>query len=334
MSVMRNPESDTGDTSDGEYITGEIVPRAALRSEGTVSVQETLLRDRIAAAWLAAQRSENTRKAYGRDIRTFFAYCDRWTIDALQAMQVHLDGYRMHLESPEAGELSDASQARKLSAVSSFYRYALREFESYVRANPLTNLARPSADEWATSAWLERDEAERVLTQADKTGLWEAALLRVMVYTGVRVSELCNARASDLGTERGVVTLVVRRKGGKRVPIAIPADAAEAMNRYLDGRRSGPLFYGRRGGQLTRDEVTYRLGLLVRAAGITDKKITPHSLRHTAATMARESGRDVRGVQQLLGHKRIETTLRYEHALQGLEDSAAHDVARYVRGEA
>jgi site-specific recombinase XerD len=330
---MRTPEADAGDGAVVSYIEGELLPaEALLTGEGTLSVPRTALRDEIAGAWLLGYKSQNTRKAYARDIRTFFDYCDSWGIDVLTARKRHMDSYLEWLMSGEAGNLTEASMGRKLAAVSSFYKYGMSEYEDDVPRNPVANMRnRPKADEWAKSPHLERAEVERVLAAADERSPWEAALVRLMVYTGIRVSELCTARAADFDPEKG--SLIVRRKGGRNAIVAVPADAVTALARYLDGRRSGPLFTGRLGGPLRRDEVAYRLSLLVRAAGIT-KNITPHSLRHTAATLARESGQDVRDVQKLLGHTKLETTMRYEHAREAIEDSAAHAVARYVRGDA
>jgi site-specific recombinase XerD len=194
------------------------------------------------------------------------------------------------------------------------------------------HVKRPRIADVATSTWLTGDEVGRLFTVADERGLWEGALVRVLCYTGIRVSELCNARSSDLRKDGTDLTLAVTRKGGERHRVVIPADGESVLREHLGGR-TGPLFIGRGGEAVGRDEVAYRLDKLVRAAGI-DKRITPHCLRHTAATLAREAGRDIRAVQHLLGHKRIETTMRYEHARLATSDSAAHDIARYVgRGE-
>jgi site-specific recombinase XerD len=330
---MRTPEADTGHGAVVSYIEGEIVGEGTLGgAEVTLTGARTPLRDEIAGAWLLGYKSQNTRKAYARDIRTFFDYCDDWGIPVLSARKRHIDGYLEWLMSGEAGNLTEASMARKLAAVSSFYKYGMSEYEDDVPRNPVANMRnRPRADQWAKSAHLDRDEVDRLLAVAERSP-WEAALARLMVYTGVRVSELTGARASDFDPDEG--SLIVRRKGGRNAIIAVPADAVTAIVRYLAGRRAGPLFTDPRTGRaLSRDAVAYRLDVLVKAAGIT-KNITPHCLRHTAATLARESGQDIRDVQKLLGHTKLETTMRYEHAREALADSAAHAVARYVRGEA
>lgn len=312
-----------------EINMGEIVVTQPTSRE--IARPETPARERIAGAWFLAQDRENTLAAYRRDIADYFAWCDEFVIDALTATSHHLRGYRRYLETGGAGRTYVPSTVhRKLSSISSFYKFATEEFEHLVSANPMANVKRPKVANESTTVGLDMDELQRLLAVADATGPWEAAFVRMLFYSGARVSEICNARTSDMRTERGHRTLWVTRKGGARKKLTIAAPAAEALDRHLAGR-TGPLFTGNAGGPLTRHEAADRLDKLVRRAGI-DKSITPHSLRHTAATLALDSGADIREVQRMLGHMQIETTLRYDRSRTSVDNSPTHVLARAVEG--
>ncbi len=320
-------------TRAAEPISGELLPVGGPGPGADVVGRDGsgLSRERIAGAWLVAQDSDNTVSAYRTDITEWFAWCDRHGVAALAPPRAAVDAYRRWLVNGGNGrQLVRSTIARNRSSQSSFYRYGPPEFPTAVPGNPVDRAKRPQVGDVASSTWLTRDEVEQLFAMADATGPWEAALVRVLCYTGVRVSELCRARTRDLERRGRHRTLTVVKKGGRSHTVPLPADADRALTALLGGR-SGHIFLSRRGEPVTRQEVAYRLGKLVRGAGI-DKEITPHCLRHTAATLARESGHDVREVQQLLGHRRIETTLRYEHARLGVDQSAAHGIADYITG--
>lgn len=295
----------------------------------TVATVATSDRERIAADWLLDQNRENTRLAYRRDIGGYFRWCDEFDIDAITATSRHCRGYRRFLETGGAGRsYAESTVHRKLTVVSSFYKFALQEFDHLVVANPMTNVKRPKIGNESTTPGLDLAELQRLFAVADASGKWEAAFVRMLFYSGARVSELCNATTADMRTERGHRTLWVNRKGGIRTRLTVAAVAAAALDVHLAGR-TGVLFSGRNGGPLDRGEASRRLTRLVRKAGI-DKKITPHSMRHTAATLALDSGADIRDVQRMLGHQKIETTLRYDRSRASVDKSPTHILALTV----
>lgn len=285
-------------------------------------------RERVAEAWLAAARQPRTAAAYRTDIRAFFDWCDARGVDALRPARVELDRYRQHLAGRR---YSEATRARKLAALSSFYSHGFVEFEELVPANPMERVRRPKVPRESTAAGLDAEEVRRLVAVADAAGAWEAALVRVLVYTGVRVAELCQATVADMFTERGQRTLSVLRKGGTRGRVVLPEPAAAALEAYLGGRTDGPLLVGSRGGAVSRHDVATALARLVEAACI-DKPITPHSLRHTFATLSLDAGVELRELQQAMGHRNVETTIRYDRARSRVDRSPGLALARMLEG--
>jgi integrase len=187
----------------------------------------------------------------------------------------------------EAAGTPNSTAARKLTAVSSFYAWALRR--GHVAANPVAGLDRPAVD-YDTSATpgLTRDQAVALLAAADADpgpqAARTAALVATLLFTGARVSELTGADIEDLGTDRGHRVLRVRRKGGKIQALALPAPAAARIEAYLAGRGDvtalpavpGPaaaaprrvLFAAGTGARMYRAEVRALLRRLGRAAAL------------------------------------------------------------------
>jgi integrase/recombinase XerD len=143
------------------------------------------------------------------------------------------------------------------------------------------------------------------------------------------VSEACGANISDLATERGHRVLITTRKGGKVRRHALAPRTVAALDAHIDGRSDGPLLLSNDGARLDRFDATRIVRRLARRAGI-DKSISPHSLRHTAATLALDAGVPLRDVQDLMGHADPRTTRRYDRARDSLDRHATYALAAYV----
>lgn len=290
--------------------------------------------------WLLAQQSKHTRTAYRNDLLGFFAWADEWRDNGLGGLGVfdfqrpHIDAYREFLASGDhegmryrsRTKYTDSTIARKLTAVSSFYSYLVDE-ENHP-ANPVARVKRPKVSDKSLTPALAESEVHRLLAVADEDGPLSAALVRLLLGTGVRVSEVCNADTGDLGMDRGRRTIRVRRKGGEVDVVPMPDSAARALHNYLHGRR-GPLFLNRHGKRATRDQVAYWLKRLTKRAGVS-KALTPHGLRHTMATIALDRGATLRDVQQQLGHKDPKTTIRYDKARTRLDNSALRAITEVL----
>lgn len=288
------------------------------------------LHHQIRNRWLLAQTSPNTRAAYRRDINEFFAWCDEFDQPPLTLTRTHGDAYRTYL----GDRGSPATRARKLSAVSSFYRFAMQDSPDVVVTNPLVAAKRPKVSKKSQTVGLTLAQAQRLFEVAADRGTWEHLMVRVLLHTGMRVSELVNATSADLRREGEHTTIKVTRKGGDTDRIPLPPEAVTAIRAHLAGR-TGPLLMSQvdTDRPAPRQEVARVLARLARSAGLP--ALTPHALRHTAATLAILYGAPVEQVQELLGHSVITTTMRYVHAAGRIERSAVHGLAAaYRRTEA
>jgi integrase/recombinase XerD len=274
--------------------------------------------------WLDSHHAPTTKTAYERDIARYFAWCAQTGVQVLAARRRDIDRYLAHL-----AEYSPATRCRMVSAVSSFYRYAAQEYEHLVRLNPASLVNRPRVGRTSLTPYLDGGELRRLLAAADASSRQDAALVRMLAFTGARVSEVCRASTNDLRVEAGERKLKVVRKGGVRCLLPVPVEAGRALDVHLAGR-AGPLFLGGDGRRMTPAQVTYRIKVLCEAAGLDDKRLTPHGLRHTAATLALRTG-DLRAVQEMLGHRQVETTTRYLRAAPGT--SPVHALARMIEQE-
>jgi integrase/recombinase XerD len=285
----------------------------------------------IIAAWKQAQSSPHTLRAYSRSMTDFCSWLDARGMDLLTVKRPIIDGYRHTL----AG-LSPATVAAKLAALSSFYRYAVSA-DVLTGGNPVELVQRPKVDaDHSSTEGLSKDQARALLAAARADGPRSHALVSLLLFTGIRLSEALNASTADYGHDTGHRTLTVRRKGGKTSKVVVPAPAVEALKAYLgtagqelvNGTCGGrPLFTTATGKLWASSEAFRTVQRLAKRAGL-EGKISPHSLRHTFATIALTAGTTLHDLQDSMGHADPRTTRRYDRARHTLEKAAGYDVAR------
>ena len=260
--------------------------------------------------------SDNTREAYGRDLRRFLDYIDSRRVDALDVELPLLEDYVQHLH--KAG-IAPRSMARMISGVRSFYRYL--QIDGYLGQDPTELLETPRLPKHLPEV-LTLDEVERILDAIDLStveGQRDRCLIELLYSCGLRVSEVCALRLSDLFFDEGFVRVI--GKGDKQRVVPISPRAVHEIHNWLDARADiavkpedeDVLFVSaRRGLRLSRVTVFHNIKLHVAAAGI-EKSVSPHTFRHTFATHLLEGGASLPAIQAMLGHEDIGTTEIYTH---------------------
>lgn len=302
--------------TDFEGTSGGIV-RASPSGLATLSGVSRDQRDEIAERWLREKgtASVHTADRYRRDITSFFRWADEHGHDVFAMLPWHVGAYMADLKDGWAGELRASTRAGRLAAVSSFYRFVQQNVPGSFLPNPAQHVARPKFDSSeSTTRGLDAGELTAFRKAALDSSPRDYALVQLLVGAGLRISEAVESDTRHLVRETGQWYLYVKRKGKEdRVPVQVPDTAVRALHRYLRGRK-GPLFLDRRGHRLSRRAALDRIGRLALKAGLTGRNISPHSLRHTATTLALSAGVPIRDVQVQMGHASTETTARYDRA--------------------
>ncbi|MDH3540716.1 MAG: site-specific tyrosine recombinase XerD [Acidimicrobiia bacterium] len=262
-------------------------------------------------ASLASERglSRHTVDAYRRDLAQYLTFLDGAASDPGR-----VTGF---VKSLHDRGLAPSSVARKTAAVRGLHRF--RVAEGLADQDP-TVLMDPAKRPRPLPKALTLDEVMALLETPDLAtvgGRRDRAILEFLYATGARVSEAAGLDLADVDLEAG--TAVVTGKGDKQRMVPLGGFAVRAIEDYLPdrltvrtpGRDSGALFLNARGGRLTRQGLWGIVRKAADRAGIPADRVSPHVLRHSAATHMVERGADLRSVQQLLGHATITTTQVY-----------------------
>ena len=168
------------------------------------------------------------------------------------------------------------------------------------------------------------------LVQAGLAGGRDHALACLLALNGLRISEALGADIEHLGVERGHRTLTITRKGGKIVTIPMAPRTARAIDLCVGERDEGPIFLNWDASRrLDRHAATRIVRRLAKAAGI-EKRVTPHSLRHSFITAALDAGVALRDVQEAASHADPRTTMHYDRARGSLDRHATYIVATFL----
>ena len=213
--------------------------------------------------------------------------------------------------------LSKRSQARKLSALKSFFGWMIAE--GMMEDNPCDRIDGPKIGRYLPDV-LSIEEIDAMIRSTDCStwqGKRDKAILETLYGCGLRVSEAVELKISDLYLDEGFIK--VRGKGGKERLIPIGELASDAIVTYMEDRpvpaeaaADDILFLNRFGKRLSRISM---FKMVKKQALLVDirKEISPHTFRHSFATHMLENGADLRVVQELLGHESIVTTEIYTH---------------------
>lgn len=215
--------------------------------------------------------------------------------------------------------ISPRSLARTLSGIRSFYRFLLLEGE--IEQDPTELLESPKIPRHIPDV-LSVEEIDRIIAAVDvskQEGQRNRAILEVLYSCGLRVSELCHLKMSNLYLDEGFIR--VEGKGNKERLVPISDRAIQELEAWFSqrvhihikpGHEDSVFVSFRRGGSLTRIMVFYIVKDYAEQAGIR-KNISPHTFRHSFATHLLEGGANLRAIQAMLGHESIATTEIYTH---------------------
>lgn len=251
--------------------------------------------------------SPNTVKAYTADIEGFYEFLRRRGVTLRDASSSDISDYIISVSD----YLSKRSQARLLSSLNSFFDYLVSEGER--KDNPSSAVDSPKLGKYLPVV-LSVEEVRAILKAASNER--DRAILEVLYGCGLRVSEVCSLKISEVYLKDMFVKVMGKGSKERLVPMA-PSTASAIMD-YLSVRPESDagcedvLFLNRFGRALSRVAVFKMVKSVALVAGV-DKNLSPHTFRHSFATHLIENGADLRVVQEMLGHESILTTEIYTH---------------------
>lgn len=263
--------------------------------------------------------SLNTLVAYRRDLEKYFRYLEKKHL-SLEGMG--REDFRSLMRETKEGGLSARSISRCLATLRSFHRFLTSE--GYVKEDPTALLESPKFWRKLPEA-LSVEEVEKLLeipSGRNWMALRDKALLETLYATGLRVTESATLKLEDIHLDVGFLRCF--GKGGKERIVPLGKQAVHSLRRYLQQGRPRLLrnkdrdflFLSRLGKRLSRQSLWKIIQKSAREAHI-QKRITPHTLRHSFASHLLERGADLRVVQEMLGHSDISTTQIYTHVDRG-----------------
>lgn len=241
------------------------------------------------------------------------------TSQATKAMMGDFQQVEKERLSPKGLPLSVSTVNSSLLMAKNFFRY-LRE-EGILWSDPSREVVLMKAPKTLPRSFLTSQEAKRMMEAPDLTtalGYRDRCILEVLYSTGIRKGELNNLKVSDLDLEEGFLR-VNQGKGGKDRVVPLGRVACQYLKNYLEHvrplyLRKEPnlpwLFLSKKGGRMSAMVARGVVRRSVQGAGVT-KKVTPHTFRHTCATLMLKNRANIRHVQELLGHASLETTKIY-----------------------
>ncbi|HUQ12352.1 MAG TPA: tyrosine recombinase XerC [Steroidobacteraceae bacterium] len=257
--------------------------------------------------------SPHTSSNYARDLNALAEFAERGNLahwKTLDSQHVRVFAARAH-----AGGLSPRSVQRRLSAVRGFFNYLLRE--RVVTSNPALDVRAPKAAKRLPGT-LDVDQINQLLEipAEDALAVRDKAIMELFYSSGLRLDELVNLDHGQLDLADRTVRVLGKGRKQRIVPVGRKAEAA--LRAWLKSRvaladpEEIAVFVGRNGARLKHRAIQLRVAYWARRQGLP-AHVHPHLFRHSFATHLLESSKDLRGVQELLGHADISTTQIYTH---------------------
>jgi integrase/recombinase XerD len=275
------------------------------------SSNRDLVREFLSYIQVEKGLSTNTLQSYSRDIAKLQSWAQK---NGKQVEKLERKDLREWIARMSRDGLAPSSVSRAVSAARGFFRFLM--LDGHIKRHPAEDLHTPQQSA-RLPQFLSEEEMERLLLAPDvKTdiGVRDRAMLEILYAAGLRVSELCGLRTSDIDINAALLTCF--GKGSKQRRIPIGKSAVHWLQKYLGvrqrlGNEAKPELFLQKGRRMTRQTAWAILKTYAAQAGVPD--ISPHTLRHSFGTHLMQHGADSRSVQALLGHSDISTTEIYTH---------------------
>ena len=267
--------------------------------------------------------SRQTVRCYELDLQQFIHFLQAGrdnNADVEQMLEkVDADTIRAYIKSLRAKKYSQATTARKLASLRTFYKFLSRRNGKF--SNPAKAVQVKQPERHGPKLLKERD-VQKLLDSNftdDWLGARNKALLQTLYSTGVRVGELVALNVDDVDFTKGLI--YIRTKGKKTRVIGLEKSALFALAEYIRQRKKvaeydngeRPLFLNKFGHRLSQRDVRRKMDMYLATAGL-DRSFSPRSLRHSFAARQLHTGRDLYKVKEMLGHQAIASTLVYTEA--------------------
>lgn len=360
LNLLMKHESETQEvsviaaSSTPPILAGHVTPDVQERVE-----QFYLSGPLLLEAWINRCRSAHTRRCYREDVLQFVHQLGlAWPTEAHRLWMTTVHDVQAYRDSLLARNAASKTINRRISSLSGFYKYVGAAAAELCLPISIPNPAhaqfvgRSSSDPVKETRALTAARARQLMSLPegnDVLAVRDRSILRLYLYSGIRLATGCRLRMEDFDEQGGEATLRLREKGDKRRTIGLHYAAAQAVAEYADkaGLRSGPLFRPQRAGSrgpladramhpvtmyLLLESYLRKLPGAIRESQRPDGSTvmaclyTPHSLRATTATLLLEAGVDIRKVQELLGHRHITTTQIYDKRRRSMAEGASHEV--------
>lgn len=267
--------------------------------------------------------SEKTIQFYKVDLKQFARFIKTQNT-TMEINEISKDEVRLYLK--QISEFKPKTVKRKIATLKALFNFL--EFEDAIETNPFRKLRIKIKEPRVLPTLMNSFEVKRLFEVAYKTKekvgssyqhwikLRDIAVLELLFVTGMRVSELCNLKHNEVNLQTGTVRIF--GKGEKERTIQIyNKEALHSLKEYLQNCSFKSLpqtsfFINRRGRALSDQSVRHIIKRFTRLANL-DKNITPHTFRHTFATLLLEADVDIKYIQHFLGHSSIATTQIYTH---------------------
>jgi integrase/recombinase XerD len=284
---------------------------------------------------LSRNYSELTLASQAKQLRYFACYCSHHGVKRPQKVtRETIAAYQLQLHMrtrPDGRSLAAGTQRQWLTTILSFFRHLTRT--QIITSNPAAEMQMPRSEHHLPKAIFDCSDIERIIAIPDinsPAGLRDRATLEVFYSTGIRRAELCHLNLTDVDFSRHVLR-VEQGKGRKDRYVPVGRRALAWIEFYLKEARQmlgrtqdkTALFISANGTRLGPDCLGLRMRMLVRRARL-GKEGSCHAFRHSFATALLENGCDVRHIQVMMGHSKLETTAIYLHlSIQDIR--AAHE---------